>query len=78
VTTFFSLAGVEIAHTVATPPACSARDSTRAFRLISVRVFVIYLASIALILTIVPANTIRPGFSPFTLTLQRLIDIEDD
>jgi GABA permease len=72
VTTFFSLAGVEIAHTVATPPACSARDSTRAFRLISVRVFGIYLASIALILTIVPASTIRPGFSPFTLTLRAL------
>lgn len=72
VTTFFSLAGAEIAHTVATPAACSAHYSTRAFRLISVRVFGIYLVSIALIVAIVPSGTIRPGFSPFTLTLRVL------
>jgi GABA permease len=69
VTTFFSLAGVEIIHAVANSPRCSAQEAARAIRLISVRVFGIYLVSIALILTIVRSDTIRPGFSPFTLTL---------
>jgi GABA permease len=72
ITAFYSLAGVGIVHAVSTSPASSARDPTGAFGLMSVRVFGIYLASITLILTVVRANTIRPGFSPFTLTLRAL------
>ena len=72
VTTFFSLAGVEIVHTVAHSPRCSARESGRAIKLISIRVFGIYVVSIGLIVDVLSSNTIRPGFSPFTLTLEML------
>jgi L-asparagine transporter-like permease len=72
VITFFSLAGVEIVHTVANSPTCTEQESARAIRLISIRVFGIYLVSIALILGIVRSDTIRPGFSPFTLALEVL------
>jgi GABA permease len=72
VITFFSLAGVEIVHAVANSPTCTERESARAIRLISIRVFGIYLVSITLILSIVRSDTIRPGFSPFTLTLEVL------
>jgi GABA permease len=61
VITFFSLAGVEIVHTVAASTA-----------LISMRVFGIYVISIALVLTVIRWNTIQPGFSPFALALTAL------
>jgi GABA permease len=72
VTTFFSLVGVEIIHTVATSPTCTAREAARAIRLIAIRVFGVYLVSITLILAVVRSDAIRPGFSPFTLTLDTL------
>jgi GABA permease len=72
VTTFFSLVGVEIIHTVATSPTCTAREAARAIRLIAIRVFGVYLVSITLILAVVRSDAIRPGFSPFTLTLETL------
>jgi GABA permease len=71
ITTFFSLAGVEIVHAVAnTTP--SQLTSHHATSLIAVRVFVIYVISVALVLTIIGWDAVRPGFSPFTLALKAL------
>jgi len=69
---FFSLAGVEIVHTIADSPTCSAQESARTLRLIAIRIFGIYSVSILLIVSLIPTDTIRPGFSPFTLTLEAL------
>lgn len=69
---FFSLAGVEVVHAIANSPTCSAQDSARAVRLISIRIFGIYAVSILLIVSLIRTGTIRPGFSPFTLTLEAL------
>jgi L-asparagine transporter-like permease len=69
---FFSLAGVEIVHTIANSPTCSVQESARAIRLISIRIFGIYAVSILLIVSLIRTDTIRPGFSPFTLTLESL------
>jgi GABA permease len=71
-TALFSLAGAEIIHSVANSPSCAGRAAARAIGLMSIRVFGIYLASIVLILCIVPWNANKPGFSPFTLALERL------
>jgi GABA permease len=69
---FFSLAGVEIVHTIANSPTRSAQESARAIRLIAIRIFGIYAVSILLIVSLIRTDTIRPGFSPFTLTLGAL------
>jgi GABA permease len=69
---FFSLAGVEIVHTIANSPTRSARESVGAIRLISIRIFGIYAVSLLLIVSVIRTDTIRPGFSPFTLTLESL------
>jgi GABA permease len=71
-TAFFSLAGAEIVHTVTNSPSCARQAAARAIGLMSIRVFGIYFVSVALILATLRWSTIRPGFSPFTLVLERL------
>ena len=73
VVAFFSLAGVEIVHTVADATLCSGRPPGRATALIGLRVFgICRMVSIVLVLAVLPWETIRPGFSPFTLALETL------
>jgi GABA permease len=70
-TVFFSLAGAEIVHGAVSTPAATRRESTRAIGLMSVRVFGIYVTSVALIVAVIHSDVLRPGFSPFTSVLRQ-------
>lgn len=69
---FFSLAGIEIVQSVAHESLSSQRMRGRANVLIGIRVFCLYVISIALVLSVVQWGSVRPGYSPFVLSLQKL------
>jgi GABA permease len=68
-TVIFSMMGSEVATIAAAETADPAGNVTRAARTVSLRILVFYVASIALIVSVVPWSAIVPGDSPFTRTL---------
>jgi GABA permease len=68
-TVIFSMMGSEVATIAAAETADPAANVARSARTVSLRILVFYVASIALIVSIVPWNSIVPGDSPFTRTM---------
>jgi GABA permease len=68
----FSMMGSEVATIAAAETANPARNVTRAARTVSLRILIFYVASIAIILSVLPWNLILPGDSPFTRTLEAM------
>ena len=66
----FSMMGSEVATIAAAETRDPARNVTRAARTVSLRILVFYVASIAIIISVVPWDSVVPGDSPFTRTLQ--------
>jgi GABA permease len=65
----FSMMGSEVATIAAAETEDPARNVTRAARTVSLRILVFYVASIAIIVSIVPWDSLVPGDSPFIGTL---------
>ena len=66
----FSMMGSEVATIAAAETQDPARNVTRAARTVSLRVLAFYVASIAIIVSVKPWDSVVPGDSPFTRTLQ--------
>lgn len=66
----FSMMGSEVATIAAAETSDPARNVTRAARTVSLRILVFYVASIAIIVSVVPWDSVVPGDSPFTKTLE--------
>jgi len=66
----FSMMGSEVATIAAAETASPARNVTRAARTVSLRILVFYVASISIIISVAPWDSVVPGDSPFTKTLQ--------
>jgi GABA permease len=71
-TVIFSMMGSEVATIAAAETADPARNVARSARTVSLRILVFYVASIALIVSIVPWDSIIPGDSPFTKTMNAM------
>nr|WP_321986427.1 amino acid permease [uncultured Lichenicoccus sp.] len=65
----FSLTGAEIASIAATDSADPAANVARAARTVALRILLFYLASILVILCIVPWRAIRSGHSPYVAAM---------
>lgn len=65
----FSLTGAEIATVAAAESPDPARTVARISVTVAVRILIFYIVSVALIVTVVPWNSIVPGYSPFTTAL---------
>jgi GABA permease len=65
----FSMMGSEIATIAAAETADPAQNVARAARTVSLRILIFYVASMAVIVAVIPWNSIVPGDSPFTRTL---------
>lgn len=68
-TVIFSLVGAEIATIAAAESNAGARIIARLTVNVALRILLFYLASIALIVAIVPWQSITPGYSPFATAL---------
>ncbi len=68
-TVIFSMMGSEVATIAAAETQDPAANVARAARTVSLRILIFYVASIALIVSIVPWDSIVSGDSPFTKTL---------
>jgi len=66
----FSMMGSEVATIAAAETTDPARNVTRAARTVSLRILVFYVASIAIIVSVLPWDSVVPGDSPFTRTLE--------
>jgi GABA permease len=66
----FSMMGSEVATIAAAETSDPARNVTRAARTVSLRILVFYVASIAIIVSVVPWDSVVPGDSPFTRALE--------
>jgi GABA permease len=66
----FSMMGSEVATIAAAETAEPARNVTRAARTVSLRILAFYVASIAIIVSAAPWDSVVPGDSPFTRTLE--------
>jgi gamma-aminobutyrate permease len=66
----FSMMGSEVATIAAAETTDPARNVTRAARTVSLRILVFYVASIAIIVSLAPWDSVVPGDSPFTRSLQ--------
>jgi len=66
----FSMMGSEVATIAAAETKEPARNVTRAARTVSLRILIFYVASIAIIISVAPWDSVVPGDSPFTKTLQ--------
>jgi GABA permease len=66
----FSMMGSEVATIAAAETVEPARNVTRAARTVSLRILVFYVASIAIIVGLAPWDSVVPGDSPFTKTLE--------
>jgi GABA permease len=66
----FSMMGSEVATIAAAETSEPARNVTRAARTVSLRILVFYVASIAIIVSLAPWDSVVPGDSPFTKTLE--------
>ena len=71
-TVFFSLTGAEIVTIAAAESTEPAKAVARMTSTIVWRILIFYVGSIFLILCVVPWNTIKPGFSPFTHALDSM------
>jgi L-asparagine transporter-like permease len=72
----FSLSGFELIHARTHGSASSEPLLDRPWILFSVRVFGLYFISIAVVLTVISWERLRPGFSPFTAVLRQLDDAD--
>jgi GABA permease len=68
-TVFFAMTGAEIITVAAAESAEPARAIATMTRSVMLRILVFYVASILLIVAVVPWSRVEPGFSPFTLAL---------
>ena len=68
----FSMMGSEAATIAAAETSDPAGNVARSARTVSLRILIFYVASLAIIVSIVPWNSIIPGDSPFTKTLQAM------
>ncbi|HWY73942.1 MAG TPA: amino acid permease [Burkholderiaceae bacterium] len=66
----FSMMGSEVATIAAAETDEPARNVTRAARTVSLRILVFYVASIAIIVSLAPWDSVIPGDSPFTKSLE--------
>jgi GABA permease len=66
----FSMMGSEVATIAAAESNEPARNVTRAARTVSLRILIFYVASIAVIVSVSPWDSVIPGDSPFTKTLE--------
>ncbi len=71
-TVIFSMMGSEVATIAAAETADPANNVARSARTVSLRILVFYVASIALIVSIIPWDSIPPGDSPFTRTMNAM------
>ncbi len=68
----FSMMGSEVATIAAAETADPAGNVARAARTVSLRILIFYVASIALIVSIAPWDSLVPGDSPFSKTLHAM------
>jgi L-asparagine transporter-like permease len=68
-TVIFSMMGSEVATIAAAETADPAGNVARSARTVSLRILIFYVASILLIMTISPWDSVVPGDSPFTKTM---------
>ena len=66
----FSMMGSEVATIAAAETSDPARNVTRAARTVSLRILLFYVASIAVIVSLIPWDSVVPGDSPFIQTLE--------
>jgi len=71
-TVIFSMMGSEVATIAAAETADPAGNVAKAARTVSLRILIFYVASIALIVSIAPWDSILPGDSPFSKTLHAM------
>jgi GABA permease len=67
--TIFSMMGSEVATLAASESADPAQNVARAARTVALRIVVFYVLSIAIIVAVVPWQTVTPGYSPFITAL---------
>jgi GABA permease len=68
----FSMMGSEVATIAAAETSDPARNVARAARTVSLRILVFYVASIAIIVSVAPWDSFKPGDSPFTRSLETM------
>jgi GABA permease len=68
----FSMMGSEVATIAAAETTEPARNVTRAARTVSLRILIFYVASVAIIVSVVPWDSVVPGDSPFIPVLQTI------
>jgi GABA permease len=68
----FSMMGSEVATIAAAETEHPAENVARAGRTVSLRILVFYVASIAVIVSVLPWDSVVPGSSPFAKTLQAM------
>ncbi len=71
-TVFFSMMGAEIVTIAAAESPEPARAVARMVSTVVWRIVGFYIVSVFLIVTVIPWNTIKPGFSPFAATLDAM------
>jgi GABA permease len=71
-TVFFSMMGAEIVTIAAAESPEPARAVARMVSTVVWRILIFYVASLFLIVSVVPWNLVKPGFSPFTLALDTM------
>lgn len=72
VTVIFALTGAEIATIAAAESAEPAKTVAKMTNSVAVRILLFYVASIFVILAVVPWNEVTPGSSPFATALERI------
>lgn len=70
--TIFSLVGSEVATLAASESDDPARNVARASRTVALRIVVFYVLAIAIIVAVVPWNTLTPAYSPFITALETM------
>jgi len=70
--TIFSMMGSEVATLAASESTDPAQNVARAARTVALRIVVFYVLSIAIIVAVVPWQTITPGYSPFITALEAM------
>jgi L-asparagine transporter-like permease len=69
---FFSMMGAEVVTIAAAESTEPAKGVARMVSSVILRIFCFYIGSVALIVTVVPWNLVKPGESPFTLALDHM------
>ena len=68
----FSMMGSEVATIAAAETEAPAENVARAGRTVSLRILIFYVASMAVIVSVLPWDSVVPGSSPFTKALQAM------